>query len=200
MVKIGITGGIGSGKSTVSKVWQSHGAYVINADDLAKDIMVENGAVIEEIIATFGNNSYHPDGELNRSYLAEQAFGKGRVKELNAIVHPRIPEEVDALMKRAENEGYEAVVYEAALLFENLGSDRLDYIVLVLAAQKRRVEWVKIRDQSDEESITDRMEKQQDFSTLIHKADRVIRNEGTLDELKRKAQKIYKELIRISGN
>lgn len=200
MVKIGITGGIGSGKSTVCEIWQSLGAYIINADELAKVIMVERDIVKKEIIETFGDDSYHTNGSLNRSYLAEQAFGKGRVSELNAIVHPRIPEEVDELIERAENKGYDAIVYEAALLLENLKPGRLDCIVLVLADQKRRIEWVKERDRVDDDSVVERMERQQDFSKLTHLADRVIRNDGTLEELRQKARKVYNELTRISRN
>jgi dephospho-CoA kinase len=79
MKKVGITGGIGSGKSTVCQVWQNEGAYVINADDLAKELIVNNKIIKQELIKAFGQQTYHPDGSLNRTYLAEQAFGKGRV-------------------------------------------------------------------------------------------------------------------------
>ncbi|HYW35633.1 MAG TPA: dephospho-CoA kinase, partial [Balneolaceae bacterium] len=166
MIKIGITGGIGSGKSTVCEVWKQLGAYIINADELAKEIMISDPIVKENLIKTFGEESFHADGSLNRSFLAEQAFRKGRVEELNAIVHPQIPAEVDALMQKADDEGYKVVVFEAALLLQNLPRYDLDFVVLVLADKTRRSRWVQQRDEVPERMVTDRMERQQNFEEL----------------------------------
>lgn len=195
MVRIGITGGIGSGKSTVCEAWESEGAYIINADRLAKDIMTNNEAVKQEIIETFGERAYKNDGQLNKKYLAKQAFEKGRVAELNAIVHPRVPEEVDAMMDTAAEHGYEAVVYEAALLLQNLRPDSLDHIVLVLAPEDKRIGWVQERDDISKQLVVDRIEKQQNFNELTHLADIVLHNDGTLGELKLKAKELYKKIV-----
>ena len=195
MVKVGITGGIGSGKSAVCNIWQSLGAYVINADDLAKDLMINNEGIKHEIISTFGEDSYHKDGSLNRKYLAEQAFEKGRVQELNAIVHPHIPTEVERLMENAEKQGIEVAVYEAALLLQNLRPEHLDYVVLVLADEDRRIKRVQQRDDVKRESVLDRINKQQDFNTLTHLADIVINNNGTLEELEEKARDVYYKFL-----
>lgn len=194
MTTVGITGGIGSGKTEVCKVWEALGAYVLNADDLAKNIMVEDDRVRKEITETFGRASYRDDGSLNRAHLADEAFRKGRVDELNAIVHPRIPEASRTIMEQAENNGYELFVYEAALLFENLQPGFLDYIVLVLSDRDRRVERVQQRDEVDRKEVLDRIDKQQDFENLAHRADFVIRNNGTLEELRTRAETLYKEL------
>lgn len=196
MVKVGITGGIGSGKSTVCKVWESLGAYVINADDLAKDLMSNDGPVKQAVKERFGAESYHPDGSLNRAYLAREAFEKGRVEELNAIVHPQIPGEVKSLMESAEKQGYDLVVYEAALLLQNLPPDFLDSIVLVLADEEKRIEWVQKRDETNRSAVTDRINTQQNFDDFINLADIIIRNEGSLNELKKKARDVYQQLLK----
>lgn len=193
MVKVGITGGIGSGKSTVCDIWQSLGAFIINADDLAKSLMINNELIRQEIIKTFGEDSYHANGSLNRAYLADQAFSKSRVKQLNAIVHPHIPKEVELQMKSAEKRGINVTVYEAALLLQNLRLNNLDYVVLVLADQKRRIQWVSKRDDIQKELVLDRIDKQQNFKELTHLADIIIKNNGTFDELEKTAREVYQQ-------
>lgn len=199
MVKVGITGGIGSGKSTVCEVWKSLGAYIINADALAKKIMRTDATVKQEIIDAFGPESYHPDGRLNRQHLANEAFKKGRVEELNAIVHPRVPPKVATLMEEAADQGYEMVVYEAALLLQNLRPNHLDHIVLVLAPEEERTKWVKKRDSVSEQQVLERIEKQQNFNELTHQADTVIRNDGSLEELKDKAKGLYRKFVNANA-
>lgn len=194
MITIGITGGIGSGKTTVCKVWEELGAYVLNADDLAKNIMIRNSEVRAQIQEQFGEESYREDGSLNRAYLAEEAFGKNRVEELNAIVHPRIPAEFRTVMDRERNNGCEVFVYEAALLLHDHRPGVLDYIVLVLADREKRVERVTARDDSQDIQVKERMAKQQDFNKLVHLADFIIYNNGSLSELRIKAVQVYREI------
>jgi dephospho-CoA kinase len=195
MVTVGITGGIGSGKSTVCDIWKKKGAYILNADELAKQIMVTDPNVKEELIDTFGKASFCDDGSLNREYLATEAFEKDRVEELNAIVHPRLPAATEQKMTEAEQEGYEVFVYEAALLLENLDPGNLDYIVLVLADKEHRIARVKERDNSSADEIIQRINKQRDFEKAKQRVDYVIRNNGTLEELKKKAELIYLNFI-----
>lgn len=195
MVKVGVTGGIGSGKTVFCDVLKNHGAYVLNADDLAKKIMNEDAAVKQEILDTFGPDSFREDGSLNRAYLAEQAFQNDRVEELNAIVHPRIPVKTEEIMEEAEHDGYEIFVYEAALLLQNLRPKHLDYVILLLADEEKRIERVQQRDKVGKELVVDRMEHQQDFESLKHLADIVIQNNGTLEELKEKAERVYYDIL-----
>lgn len=197
MVKVGITGGIGSGKSTFCNILQSFGAQVLNADDLAKEIMTRDKDVRKEIIKVFGENSYRSDGSLNRRYLAEEAFNKGRVEELNSIVHPRIPVAVSHIMKDAEEEGVQVFVYEAALLLQNLRPDYLDYIILLIADEQKRVERVQQRDDTKENQVMDRIKNQQNFEKLKHLADIVITNNGSLKELKEQAEHIYYDILTV---
>lgn len=195
MTKAGITGGIGSGKTTVCSFFKDYGAYVLNADDLAKDIMVNDENVRNDIIQKFGEDSYRKDGSLNRRYLADQAFKKGRVEALNNIVHPRIPAAAEKIMSKAEKEGYEVFVYEAALLLQNLRPDELDYIILVIADEKKRIKRVQQRDDVAKDLVTDRIQQQQNFEELTHLADIIIRNNGTLSELEDEAKRIYYDIL-----
>lgn len=199
MVKVGITGGIGSGKTAVCDIWQSLGAYVLNADDLAKKIMAEDEGVRRQITHIFGEQSYRSDGSLNRAYLAEQAFGKSRVEELNAIVHPKIPAKSMEIIDQAGREGYNVFVYEAALLFGNLTPGFLDYVVLVLAGKQERLERVAARDGVEEGQVLERMSKQQDFEKLTHLADFVIENNGTRNMLKQKATQLFHKFLANEG-
>lgn len=194
MITVGITGGIGSGKSTVCEIWAELGAFVLNADELAKHVMVTDSEVKQQLIDTFGQASYHADGSLNIDHLAIEAFEKDRVKELNAIVHPKLPTATSQKMKAVEAQGYDIFVYEAALLLDNLVPDLFDYIVLVLADKKRRIERVKQRDNSSEQEVVQRIAKQRNFEKSTHLADYVIHNNRTFEELKKKAEIIYTEL------
>ncbi|MDX1638932.1 MAG: dephospho-CoA kinase [Balneolaceae bacterium] len=196
MITVGITGGIGSGKSTVCEVWQQLGAFVVNADNLAKKIMVEDDDVIRDITSTFGPDAYHPDGSLNREHLAREAFRRGRVEELNAIVHPRVPVYSRKIAEKARSQGYPMFVYEAALLLENLDHYDFDLLVLVLAEDQKRLKRVQQRDDVSREQVLERMRQQRDFSAFTDQADYVIYNNGTLDELKSEAEKLYGKIIR----
>lgn len=195
MINVGVTGGIGSGKSTVCRVWERLGAYNLNADELAKQVMTSDPEVREEIIQAFGENSYHDDGSLNRDHLAREAFRKGRVEELNSIVHPRMPAAVRKEMTKAGAAGHMVFVYEAALLLENLQPGLLDYIVLVLAEEEERIKRVRDRDATTEEDVKRRISRQRNFEDAIHRADIVIRNNGTVRELEEKAEEVYKKFF-----
>ncbi len=195
MITVGITGGIGSGKSTVCKIWKGMGAYVLNADDLAKDVMASDAEVKQQLVDHFGSESFLDDGKLNTKHLANEAFEKGRVEELNAIVHPKLPAAASIKVEEAEAQGYDIFVYEAALLLENLEPGSLDYIVLVLADEDHRIERVKQRDNSSEAEIRERIQNQRNFEKATDRVDYVIRNNGTLEELEKKAEIIYHSLL-----
>ena len=195
MVTVGITGGIGSGKTEVCRIWESMGAFILNADDLAKKIMNEKKRVRSRIKESFGEQAYREDGTLNREYLAEEAFNRGRIEELNAIVHPEIPAASRRIMEQAAQDGFEVFVYEAALLLQHGRPEFLDIVVLVLADQDKRIERVKKRDDVDRDQVMERMEKQQDFESLVPLADYVIRNNGTLHQLRSKAADLYQTFL-----
>ena len=121
MIRVGVTGGIGSGKTTLCKEWEKLGAFVVYADDLAKKLMVEDEELVKKIKSTFGDKAYDEYGSLNRQYLAQEAFEKGRVNELNNLVHP-------VLWKKVE--------------FYYKTEDQMIWILLFWLKQKKKPEWI----------------------------------------------------------
>ncbi len=196
MIRIGITGGIGSGKTTLCKEWEKRGAFVVLADDIAKELMISDEQLIQQIKDTFGDEAYNPDGSLNRAFLAEEAFAKNRVEELNALVHPVVWKHIDELALIKEREGVKVFVKEAALLLKNGRPKNVDRVVILLADEQQRIERVLHRDGAKESQVKDRINKQNSFDELTHLADYVIKNDGTLDDLKIKASELYDRIIK----
>ncbi len=194
MIRVGVTGGIGSGKTTLCKEWERLGAFVVYADDLAKKLMVEDEELVKNIKSVFGDEAYQKNGSLNRHYLAEEAFAKGRVTELNRLVHPVLWDKVEEIAAQKEREGVDVFVKEAAILLQNGRPEDLDYVVLVEADEQQRTKRVVERDNSDRKKVEGRISAQQDFSTLTDLADFVVTNNEGVTELKEKAGLLLKEI------
>lgn len=173
------------------------GAVVVYADDLAKEIMVNDPDVIEAVKKEFGPDSYTEKGELNRPYLSKKAFEQGRVDVLNRIVHPVVYRETEKLARVAEKKGCGLFVKEAALLLQNGRPSFFDLIVMVRGKEENRIKRVIERDEVSGQKVADRIKKQQDFSRLEHLADYVIHNNGTLGEFKRKAEELYHKIVNL---
>lgn len=195
MVTIGLTGGIGSGKSTVARIWQQMGAYVMYADDVAKQLMTEDKQVREALVHAFGQEVYQDDGSLNRPYLISEAFENNRVEELNQIVHPAVYRKTAELIKIKQQEGVKAFVKEAALMLQNGRPKLFDVIVLCEASESLRISRVSQRDNSDSDKVKLRINKQQDFDALKPLADYKIENNGTLAELEHKAERLFMKIL-----
>lgn len=186
-MKIGITGGIGSGKSQVSKLIENSGYVVLNADDIAKQIMIDDESVRELIILEFGENSYN-NGELNRSYLATKVFSSvENVAILNSIVHPPMVEKINELMEN-ELKKNKIVFVEAALIYEAEVDSILDYILLITSDENSRIERIKNRDGLSETEIRNRMKFQMPESEKENLADFTIKNNSSLFELEMKTK------------
>lgn len=194
MIRVGVTGGIGSGKTTLCKEWERLGVFVVYADDLAKKLMVEDEKLVKRIRSVFGDEAYHEDGSLNRHYLAQEAFEKGRVAELNRLVHPVLWKKVEEISAQKEREGADVFVKEAAILLQHGRPEDLDYVVLVEADEQQRTKRVVERDNSDRKKVEGRISAQQDFSTLRDLADFVVTNDEGVTELKEKARLLLKEI------
>ncbi|MEQ8525680.1 dephospho-CoA kinase [Gracilimonas sp.] len=194
MIRVGITGGIGSGKTTFCKEWEKLGAFVLYADDFAKKLMQEDEELRKKITRTFGKEAYDSKNDLNRKYLAQEAFEKGRVEELNELVHPVLWKRAAELAEEKEKAGLEIFAKEAAILLKNGRSKELDYVIIVTADEDKRIERTSERDQASVKEIQNRMTKQPDFESLTHLADFVVLNDGTINELKDKAREIYKKI------
>lgn len=186
-MKIGITGGIGSGKSYASKIIEEAGYKVLNADDIAKQILVEDESVRELIISTFGYDSYK-DRELNRAYIASRAFSSvENLLKLNSIVHPPLVHMINELMNN-ELENNKMVFVEAALVFEAEVDEILDHVLLVTADEETRISRIKERDNLSETEIRDRMKFQIPEDEKENLADFTIKNNSTLADLEMKTK------------
>lgn len=175
MKTIGITGGIGSGKSTVAKIFVSMGYPVYNSDVRAKKIINSNPEVVRELSNLFGNDIYE-NNQLNRKKLASIVFqNKEKLAELNAIVHPAVGQD---FTNWKSNQNTEIVFKEAAIIFETGIYKSLDKIILVTAPVSTRINRVKKRDNSTKEEIENRIKNQWSDEKKIPLSDYVIDNSG----------------------
>jgi dephospho-CoA kinase len=176
--QVGITGGIGSGKSTVAKVFSALGAPVYDADSRAKVLMGTDSVLIDQIKKEFGDAAY-ADGQLNRKYLASQVFGNPeRLKKLNGLVHPRVTEDYSAWVQRHDNKKY--VLKEAALLFEAGSAAQLDTIIVVTAPETLRIKRAMQRDGRSEAEVRKIISEQWPQEKLLSLAQHEVRNDETL--------------------
>ena len=178
-MEVGITGGIGSGKSLVCKIFQALGVPVYDADSHAKKLMTTDGILVSQIKKEFGDLSYHPDGSLNNVYLANHVFhDEEKLKKLNSLVHPRVA--IDYRNWVEQNDGADYVLKEAALLFEAKTGQQLDKIIVVSAPEKMRIERVLSRDKHRSvEQIKRIVEKQMPEDEKLKRADYIVVNDET---------------------
>lgn len=189
---LGVTGGIGSGKTTVCGFLEEKGARVFYADIEAKRLMREDTGVRAAIVDEFGVEAYREDDALNREYLAEQVFGDaGRVEQLNAIVHPHVFDAFEAAKERAIDEEVSLLVHEAALLFEAGGDEHVDVTAAVVAPEADRIARVTARDDVSPGQVRARMQHQLSQDELRGRADHVLENDGTLNDLRQKSTELY---------
>ena len=178
MLKIGITGNMGSGKTTVSKVFEILGIPVFYADDAAKSVMVTDEILIREIKETFGDASYFEDGSLNRKHIADIVFNDGeQLKKLNALVHPATFRAFDKWVAAVTDAPY--VLKEAALLFESDSYKMCDHTIMVKAPLETRIQRVMQRDGFTREEVKSRNAKQFPEEKKTALADYIINNDGT---------------------
>ncbi len=183
---IGITGGIGSGKTSVGTLFAQSGHIVLNADNLAKEIMEQNTDIQSKLLSTFGKESILQNGEIDFSFISSIVFAEGNthlLNQLNEIVHPPLLERLfnDAL--KAAEQGAEIICIDIALLFEAGLEFGFDYIVGTVADQKIKIGRVQERTHLSEQDILRRMKHQIDDQELINKADFIIDNNGSFDDL-----------------
>ena len=175
-LQIGITGGIGSGKSLVCKIFQCLGVPVYDADSRAKALMTTDGILISQIKKEFGTLSYNTDGTLNRKHIGEAAFGDpDKLKTLDAMVHPRVAANY---AQWVGEQSHPYVIKEAALLFEAGSYKSLDKIIVVSAPEPLRVKRVVARDPGrSEQMVRDIIKNQMPESEKTNMADFVVMND-----------------------
>ena len=174
MLKVGITGGIGSGKSVVSKIIESLGYPVFNSDQVSKDLVNTHPEIKAGLIALFGEEIYTKDG-LNKSLLAKIIFSDDDARtKVNTLIHPRVRE---AFADFAENASSSMLFNEAAILFETGANEQMDQMILVTAPEALRIKRVMSRDGVSEDEVKGRINKQWSDDKKIDLADFVLIND-----------------------
>jgi dephospho-CoA kinase len=199
VLKVGITGGIGSGKTTVCKMFEELGIPVYYADDRAKYLMQHEHFLIDEIKKNFGPEVYE-NGQLNRQLLAAKVFhDKEKVKLLNSLVHPAVFRDTDRWIAEQQAAHVPYALKEAALLIEAGSHKYLDKLIVVTAPQNIRLKRVVERDNVSSTDVMARMQNQLPEEEKVKQADYVIVNDADLEQLRQQVLKIHQQLVELSA-
>lgn len=178
MLKIGITGNIGGGKTTVSRIFEVLGIPVFYADDAAKQVMTTDALLIDSLKSAFGKEAYFEDGTLNRKHISSIVFNdEKQLAKLNSIVHPAVFRAFDTWTAQDKNAPY--VLKEAALLFESTSFKMCDYSIMVTAPLELRIQRVMKRDALTKAEVESRNARQFSEEKKTSLADYVIKNDDT---------------------
>lgn len=181
---IGLTGGIGSGKSTVARILQEHGFPIVDADLIAREIVEPGQPALAELAKEFGEDILNADGSLDRGLLASRAFtNKDTTQRLNNITHPRINQRTQELFDEARENGAEAVIYDMPLLIDKGLHKDMDATIVVHAAEHVRLERLTTKRGLDVDDVRRRINAQIDDETRKQYADILLDNNGTEEDL-----------------
>jgi dephospho-CoA kinase len=214
MLKVGLTGGIASGKSVVGEMFVALGARLVQADRIAHSLMHPGEAVYNEVVRHFGREILNPDGTVNRARLAEAAFGPAtdaegrrasRIEELNRIVHPAVIRSQDEWMQEMGRQDPHAVaIVEAALILEAHAGERFDRLIVVTCNAEQRVARFAARQKIDLEAarkeVVRRMGAQLPDEEKINAADYVIDNSGSLADTREQTRQVWQKLRAEAGD
>lgn len=205
MLKVGLTGGIASGKSAIGDVFVSHGAHLVKADDIAHELMLPGMPVYEQVVQQFGTEILNPDKTINRAKLAQAAFGEPntppRIQELNRIVHPAVLRAQEEWMENIGRGDQNSIaIVEAALILEAGARHQFDRLIVVTCQPQQRAERLAARLSISVEAarreVERRMAAQLSDEEKIKSADYVIDNSGLLADSQKRAQQIFADLQR----
>ena len=192
MIKVALTGGIGSGKSAAGDFFEDLGAVVVDADQLARDVIERGTDGFDELVATFGDEIL-TNGILDRSKLGQIVFADPNArKTLEGIIHPRVAEAFEEIVQSSPADS--VIVYQIPILVETKGQDRFDYIITVEATLENRTARLKNRGLKGYE-IDARMKAQATDVERAAIADAVFKNDGDLDQLLRQVENIYEDVL-----
>jgi dephospho-CoA kinase len=192
MLTVGLTGGIGSGKSEVASLFQQLGVPVIDADIIDHEIVQPGMSALAEITDSFGEDILNSEGKLNRARLAEIVFNDpAQKKRLESIIHPRVREQIRAHKNRYRAHAYIVVVIP--LLLESGQHDLVDRILVVHAPEAARIKRVQTRDDRSEAQIRAIIREQADDAARQAAADDMLTNDGTLDDLEPQVRKLHQQ-------
>jgi dephospho-CoA kinase len=200
MLKVGLTGGIASGKSTVSEAFARLGAKVLDADEVAREVVLPGQPAWLKLQQAFGPEFFHPDGRLNRSKLRRLVFADPEQRSrLNAIVHPEVMREIDFRFEQLTSSAEHAVVLvDVPLLMEVGVAHRFDKVVVVYANESVQVMRLMQRDGLSREEARQALSVQIDLREKAKKADFVIDNSGTPGETQAQVEKVWQELLALA--
>ena len=197
MLKIGLTGGIGSGKSEVSNFLQSWGAYIFDADKESKNIINNNLEAQKEIIKEFGSDVIDPNQTINRQKLAKIAFqDEFHQQTLNAIIHPYVFKKINNSFEKIKIENnHNCFVVDAALIYESGADTHMDYVIVVSSLISHRTERVMSRNNITREDFLKRVSLQWPEEDKENMADYIIQNNSDLESLGKEAKKVFDTLL-----
>ncbi len=193
MLIVGLTGGVASGKSTVSEVFVKEGAYLIDADQLARDLVQPHTPAWRELVKAFGEEILQRDGSIDRKKLRGIVFSNPEKRSfLNQLLHPRIKEETQRRLKEIGQRDPEAIVVVDAALMVETGSYRdMDQVIVVFSTEAQQIERLEKRDGMSPEEAGRMISSQMPMTEKVNVADLVIRNEGSLEELRQRARDVF---------
>lgn len=187
---IGLTGGIATGKSTVSNMFLDEDIPVIDTDEIAKNLFAKDSETYQEVLDAFGEEILTPSEEINRNKLAKIIFNNKEAREkLNKIVHPKVKERVFTEVKRFELEGQSLIVVDVPLLFESSFDEFMDFTILVYAKRENQIDRLKMRDNIDDSYALKKIKSQMPMTEKKKKADFVIDNSHSILSTKKRFKK-----------
>ncbi len=197
MLKVGITGGIGSGKSIVSNFFSNWGAYIFDADKQAKNILLKNETAQSEIISEFGSDVINANNKIDKKKLSRVAFqDEDNQLKLNTIIHPYVFQEIDKQFEKILNTGkHDIFVIDAALIYESGADTHMDYVILICSKIGLRTERVLERGKIDRDQFLQRVNLQWSDKDKIQLADFVIYNNDTKEKLEQQTKTVFNNLI-----
>jgi dephospho-CoA kinase len=195
LLTVGLTGGIASGKSSVSRIFRERGIPVICADELAREVVKPGSRGMREIVSVFGNSVLDDDGALNRPELAKRVFSDpSKRKILESIIHPKVAEERDRLVQIYRAAGHHIVIVDVPLLFEAGWEGSFDLVILVYAPRKVQKKRLMSRDKMSSEEASSRLNAQMDIESKKSMANILIDNSGSLVETEKQIAMIIDRL------
>ncbi len=195
-IVVAVTGGMGTGQSTVCHFLEKMGVKTINADEVAKQEIENNKEIQTELKKSFGKKIFFRNGKLNRKLLARIAFAdESKTQQLNRIVHPQMVSRIVDLIEQArESDKYSIIAVDAALIYELNLEHMFDAVVVVSSRMSNRIERIQKRDKLSEKEIVDRIKQQIPIGDKLKWADLVVHNNGNLQQLERRSKGLYKKL------
>lgn len=202
MLKVGLTGGIASGKSTVSRIFASFGAKVLDADEVAREVLLPGQPAWKRLRQAFGQEFFHPDGTVKRKQLRNLVFADPEKRsQLNAIVHPEVMKEINRRSEILSSSVQNGVLLvDVPLLLEVGVANRFDKIVVVYVSESVQISRLLQRDGISEEEAKQALKIQMALSKKVEQADYLIDNSGTPEETLAQVEKVWEELIKLARN